>query len=246
MKKLKIKAFSLVELVVVITILAILSTISFVSFQKITANSRDAVRLTDMKTIYSALNIHMAKTSKFPLPDDYLEIKSANRVLSYQWYVWKNIFQIIWMTSNWVDPKDKINYTYSVNKAKNKWQMVGFLETDVSTKYVLDLSIKPVYAAENIYKDRYVYLYWDKVWILTTSDNEPLQSLTNSWELDIQNNTWTYTAYFWWTVYDEWKVVSSTWDLATKIISVQTETVPCNAETYSGFTISPMVHNEQK
>jgi prepilin-type N-terminal cleavage/methylation domain-containing protein len=57
MKKINKLAFTLVELIVVITIIAILLTISFISLQSYSANSRDAVRISDMAKIKVSLEL---------------------------------------------------------------------------------------------------------------------------------------------------------------------------------------------
>jgi len=63
----KKQGFTLVELIVVITILAVLATVAFISFQGYTTQSRDTVRLTDMKSITQAL--HLQVTQNKDLPD---------------------------------------------------------------------------------------------------------------------------------------------------------------------------------
>lgn len=51
------KGFTLVELIVVITILAILGTIGFISIQGYSAQSRDSKRVSDLRSLASALTI---------------------------------------------------------------------------------------------------------------------------------------------------------------------------------------------
>jgi prepilin-type N-terminal cleavage/methylation domain-containing protein len=50
------QGFTLVELIVVITILAILGTIGFISLQGYSADSRDAKRTSDLRSLLSAVN----------------------------------------------------------------------------------------------------------------------------------------------------------------------------------------------
>ena len=49
--------FTLIELIVVITILAILATLGFISLQGYTSQSRDAKRVSDVRTIGTAVNL---------------------------------------------------------------------------------------------------------------------------------------------------------------------------------------------
>jgi len=56
------KAFTLVELIIVITIITILATIAFMSFQGYALQSRDANRLSTLKSIEKGLTIFQTKT----------------------------------------------------------------------------------------------------------------------------------------------------------------------------------------
>ncbi len=51
------KGFTLVELIVVITILAILGTIGFISLQGYSTQSRDSKRISDLRSIGTAVNV---------------------------------------------------------------------------------------------------------------------------------------------------------------------------------------------
>ncbi len=71
-------AFTLVELIVVIAILVILSTVGFVGYSQYSVSSRDGARVSDMKTIYSALKIVQSKTGQNPTPDNALQINNGS------------------------------------------------------------------------------------------------------------------------------------------------------------------------
>ena len=87
--------FTLVELIIVITILAILSTVAFVSFQWYIKKSQDSVRLESLSSISKWLEVFEAVNSKFPIPDNKIDIKSWTEIISYQWVAWDNVLNII-------------------------------------------------------------------------------------------------------------------------------------------------------
>ncbi|PZM80038.1 hypothetical protein DLH72_05440 [Candidatus Gracilibacteria bacterium] len=65
----KTKAFTLVELIITITILAILATIAFINLGNYPADSRDAVRKSDLRTIEKAMTIYYIENGRYPTPD---------------------------------------------------------------------------------------------------------------------------------------------------------------------------------
>ena len=67
MKKIRKKAFTLIELIVVITILAILWTIAFMSFIWYSVTSRDSLRISDIKTMKTWLELYHLQVWKWYL-----------------------------------------------------------------------------------------------------------------------------------------------------------------------------------
>lgn len=61
MKKINIKAFTLVELIVVITILAILWTIAFINLQWYSTEARDSKRITDVNNVFKKITLERVK-----------------------------------------------------------------------------------------------------------------------------------------------------------------------------------------
>ncbi|MDD3145415.1 MAG: leucine-rich repeat domain-containing protein [Candidatus Gracilibacteria bacterium] len=59
--KIKVKAFTLVELIVVITILAILGTIAFINLQGYSTGARDSKRISDINNIQKKITIELSK-----------------------------------------------------------------------------------------------------------------------------------------------------------------------------------------
>jgi prepilin-type N-terminal cleavage/methylation domain-containing protein len=78
------RAFTLVELIVVITILAVLATVGFISMTGYSQNSRDSVRLSDIKSITKTFEIQKTKDVKLPLPEYKIDIIADGNIIQYQ------------------------------------------------------------------------------------------------------------------------------------------------------------------
>ena len=217
-------AFTLVELIVVITILAILATIGFVSFSGYLAWTRDTNRIAQLKSMSDALDLYRTKKS-LPLPDDKIYIKSGTDTIGYQGYIWKNVLETIEYTEKWLDSKDKIYFSYYLTKNKKYFQLLAFLEEENK-----DVQASLFKAPENgfgvsetnaiDYSLRYPYTQWRKLWILTDTDNTPIQEIL-SWNVDI-SNVWTlelksyltdseYVTWTWTTFWDLKKIAEVGW-----------------------------------
>lgn len=61
-------AFTIVELLIVIVVIAILAAVSIIAYSGVQARSHDAKRLSDMKSIINALEMHKAATGSYPGP----------------------------------------------------------------------------------------------------------------------------------------------------------------------------------
>lgn len=207
-KKINVFWFTLIELIIVIVILAILATIAFLSFNWYVKSSRDSKRLSEIKIIYEASLIYKEKTWIYPDWDNVLDLYSYWK----QWYVWDNMKKILNITWDLVDPLDQKKYTYLVDYTWKKIQIWTYLEN----KNILSYFINKSYADNIDYKNRFFYVIWDNIWILTTSDtNEVLQSVL----------TWTVvlSSYTWWlnTYYNNSTSISWTWwDIISQINSI--------------------------
>ncbi|MEK7497131.1 MAG: prepilin-type N-terminal cleavage/methylation domain-containing protein [Patescibacteria group bacterium] len=60
------KGFTLIELLVVIAIIGVLSTLAVVSFQGAREKGRDAVRLSDIKSVQTALELYYTDKTYYP------------------------------------------------------------------------------------------------------------------------------------------------------------------------------------
>lgn len=150
MKKNINKAFTLVELIVVITILAVLATVAFISFQGYTSSSRDTKRLTDIKSIYSALNYYkISKSDTYPIPGNKINITMswASNILFYQWIMDKKTQESINVFWEAKDPVSNNYYTYTTNTNGTKFSILTKLEWELwslfqNNTYANDVNIK--------------------------------------------------------------------------------------------------------
>ena len=189
------KAFTLVELIVVITILAVLATVAFISFQWYTSSSRDSVRLADLKNISKSFEINRTKGIDFPLPDKKVDISSSGTVFQYQGELSQEILNSdLNIFDWWVDPLTWENYWYAVNSARNKFQIIWFLE---NSQNLTNISLGKTFADNN---DKYVKSSGDNLGILLdeinheliTDENEVLEiDVADEWNL--VNRVMTYS-----------------------------------------------------
>lgn len=131
MQKHKNSAFTLVELIVVITILAILWTIWFLSLQWYSASSRDSVRINDISSIKTSLELFQINAWKYPLPTNWTWITYQWSEVWNQWTFWETTFNNIQNLDKIpLDPLVKKEYTYSTIQARNEYELSWLVETD--------------------------------------------------------------------------------------------------------------------
>ena len=189
MKKNINKAFTLVELIVVVTILAVLATVAFISFQGYTSSSRDSVRLADLKNISKSFEINRTKWIDFPLPDKKVDISASGTIFQYQWELSQNILESnLNIFDGGIDPVTLKPYGYTVNLARNKFQVIWFLE---NSENISNISANKTFADNS---DKYVKTSGDTLGILLTDSNNELITQSGSLnEIDIKNTTSNYS-----------------------------------------------------
>jgi len=166
------KWFTLVELIVVVTILAILSTIAYMSYTSYMITVRDTGRISQLKSISEWLqSLNINKT--LPLPDDYVEVRVNGKVIWYQWYAWKDVLNAIWYSEEWKDVKIKNYFSYYLTKNRRYYQLMSFIENQDSLSS--NLLLWNTYAYD--YSNLYVWVTWNKLWILTDEFNTPIQEV---------------------------------------------------------------------
>ncbi len=213
------KAFTLVELIVVITILAILWTIAFISLQWYSRDARDSVRVSDLSNIEKQLELYLVKWTKLPIPDDELELQSSWVTIWYQWTIWLESLNKIWVHGWWKDPLDDTYYTYRINANKTAYQVMWYLENETPISFYSSLLIGEglgvrLTNAADLTK-RYPKLYWKTLWVLVDQvTNKPLDKIeTGTVELRTytvnivdmylstdKKQSWTWTMTMYWTM----------------------------------------------
>ena len=103
------------------------------------------------------------------------------------------------------------------------------------------------FASELNNKNNLVYIYWDKIWILTDENNIPLQyTTTHSWINILDDEYENINTYFWWDVWNGWKS-TSTWNvLITQLDSSLSWTLSCWATSYNWYDLPIISHNQTK
>jgi len=187
--------FTLIELVVVITILAILSTVGFMWYSSYLPSARDTNRLSQMEELAKWIQTYTTRHSSLPIPDNQIEIKTSWNVIAYQWEGWANLLETIWYNKDWLDPKDKVPFSYMVSSNRKAYQLMVMLETSQYNQTAFSI-INKAWAVD--YTKRYPKVFWDDLGILTDTNNNPIEtisSIQNDWFLDVVDTTDTYIAH---------------------------------------------------
>ncbi len=171
MKNLKNKnAFSILWLITIVWIFATLSFIIFSYYNISIRNSRDVQRIDDIQEITFWLNNILTKYSKLPKPINWISITSSWKLINSQWFFDNGLVDT---NIKYYDPLDLIEYTYSTNKTRDRFQVLWLLENNWSERNSLN------------FKKRIPYTAWEKLWVfLKEENNYPVQEyLKDSIEL---------------------------------------------------------------
>lgn len=222
-KTMKKNGFTLAELVISIWILVILTTVSFLSYKNYSRDSRDANRLQSLQAFENGLNVYFWLNRKYPKPALSTTLSSSGTLIGYQGFLDDAIANQIKVNSS-KDPLDEEFYTYSVNDTSRKYSLAWFFENKALVYDWLS-----VYAD---YKNRLVKLFWDKIGVITNSQNTPIQQLSLT-TLDVTSTLDTYKAYFSnnYTLVGTWKTMD--------IFKVITGAIPpksCNEILIAGMS----------
>ena len=241
--------FTLVELIVVVTILAILATIGFVSYSSYLTWVRDTNRLAQLVSISDWLELYSTKNN-LPLPDDNIEILASTVTIAYQGYAWANTLETIDFTKWWKDPRDDQYFTYYLTKDRKYFQLMWFLEESLdATSQLSSPSWKGMPIGQGKlsfiekshawdYDDRIPTVYGKKLWILTDTDNTPIQDITTiqtDWLLAIDVTTDSYIA----RLTDK---ISITWDNSELSVLVSALTPASSNPTSCKEALSPKTY----
>ncbi len=132
------KAFTLVELIVVVTIIAVLWTIGTIAYTNGASDMRDAVRITQITELHNWLTSY-SLNKILPDPAEKLDILADGKIIWYQWDLWKNLINTINFSGDALDTKTWDFFTVLMNKSKNKFQILSYLENQLKSQTQLSL-----------------------------------------------------------------------------------------------------------
>lgn len=182
----KIKAFTLVELIVIITIISILSWIWVVSYVSYLWDARDTQRKSDITLLSSALRTNKQQRWVYPVPWESFSLtyKSDSNVLVKQWKMDSNV--ILSNIDNLpLDPKTKLPYIYSVTNNNQEYQLAYTLENWDSPKAMVEWNYKSV--SINVLPS-IILAIKRAVWT-----NTDIQTVSNSFVLSDQSENLPYS-----------------------------------------------------
>ncbi len=183
--KFKIKAFTLVELIVALTILIFLSAIWYIKYSSYISSSRDTTRYSKLKGISDLLKAYKINKT-LPAPSNFIEVRAKWKVIWYQWYAGSDLLDRIHYLSEWKDPNDNKYFTYYLSSDRKSFELLWFYENEDSLKF--SWLFNKIYASHIDYTNRYPIVVWDKIWLLTTIKNTPIQEVdayVSSWYVDL-------------------------------------------------------------
>ena len=217
-------AFTLVELIVVITILAILWTIAFISLQWYSKDARDSIRISDISSIKTSLELFHLNSGKYPLPDDKQIVDYWTETLWYQWNFWTTVISSLSRSISEVptDPLTEKKYIFSVANNKNEFEILSLLEGDNLTLN----NINQTNAASLVVTPKIDGTY-NRVFIKTASYIVPVPSIINTevWAATMtldSSNISSQVINGWDNIPEQWNVISNTWSLTWLVLSVYT------------------------
>ncbi len=173
------RSFSLIELIVVVAILIILFAVAVIWIKHMLSKWRDSQRIADLRLIKDVFDTYIVDKGELPYPDNYVEIRDGEFLISYQWEVGQKVVNTIWSFNKVPkDPKDDILYTYVLFKDRQKFQLLALLEND-NIEYIN-------YADAYDFSKRYFYVKWDEIGIIVTSRNVPVEKL-GFWKINLNH-----------------------------------------------------------
>jgi len=214
------QAFTLVELIVVITILAILGTIAFISLQWYSKDARDSIRISDISSIKTSLELFHLNSWKYPLPDNNQIVDYGTEILWYQWDFWSSVISSLSRSMSEIptDPLTDKKYVFSVANNKNEFEILSLLEWDsLALNPLIPLSGEIATAASLEVTPKIDGTY-NRVFIKTANYIVPVPSIINTevWTVTMtldSSNISSQVINWGENIPEQWNVVSNTWAL---------------------------------
>ena len=183
MKKHKIIAFTIVELIVVMAIISILSTLGFVSYQSYSGDARDTKRKSDVWNITKQLElnkIHWEDIFSFAL-NTGSTIDSDINISWYQssvelWSTYKAwdadyvYLDLVW--ENFTDPKTGDTYKIWITSHQNRYEVASSLENNWDYKSYIDGTWLPRLSSETV--SEIEKIIWNEVYLSWTTKSDLL------------------------------------------------------------------------
>jgi len=138
-----LKWFTFVELIVVITLISILTTIWTFSYVWYLWESRDSQRKSDLTKLSSALKMYKQKRWYYAIPWKIFNISYSWTILAKQWKLDTNV-RLNSLENLPIDPKNKLNYIYSITANKQEYEIWATLENDNSNMSYVEWNYKSV------------------------------------------------------------------------------------------------------
>lgn len=139
MKKNKLIAFTLVELIITITILIILTSISYFYLTSSIKDAKDRTRIADLNSIKKVLSIYKVKNWIYP----YVSNSKIEEIDWKKWIVWvfgeETFRETKMLNSIPVDPDSGKYYKYMLSEDKSKFILEANLNND--SLFTLDESL---------------------------------------------------------------------------------------------------------
>lgn len=149
------------------------------------SNVRDSARISQMQDIYNWL-IWYSLNKRLPLPTNNIDIIDGSKLLWYQWELSDNLLTTIEFSWLWVDTKTWEYYTVLMNKNRNKFQILWYLENEYEDESSDIVSFINTSYADWIYD--YPFSAWNKLGIIMDDQNRVIhsnKSIQNLWEFNI-------------------------------------------------------------
>lgn len=185
------KAFSFLEIVVIVWITLLIINIGFSYYKIQLKNSRDSQRISSIWELKIDLANTLTKGNLLPEPIWWINITSSWETINTQWYITEDMLEL--QPNLFIDPLDSRNYTYTVNKEKDRFQLLWLLENNWNEKNNVN------------YNKRLPYTAGNDLWMfLRVKDNTPVQEYEKN-DIKINDNLNKYIVYINNDTYAIWK-----------------------------------------
>ena len=201
------------------------------------ATSRDSVRISDLQTMKTSLELYHLQVWSYPNPSNGTEVTYSWWVVWTQWTFWGSVTRNISRVNEVpVDPLTEVEYSYSVLNTKQEFELVWVLEWDL-------IWYNPIGSQTNAYGEKVwtAYSAWNYNWqvakvvvwwttyllalpVITSSD----VSTSTTVEDMVTNNKLVYKGYSNLPSNNVWTTFKVEWSPDLKLVNV------ANLVVYSG------------